>query len=57
VADLFSPRPSSKGGGHQGVGLSIVREILSQWNATILCRSQPGSGTSFQIFLPLEHSV
>lgn len=57
MADLFSPRPSSKGGGHQGVGLSIVREILSRWNATILCRSQPGSGTSFQVFLPLEHSL
>ena len=56
TGDLFSPRASSKGGTHQGVGLSVVREILSQWGATILCRSQPGSGTSFQIFLPLELS-
>ena len=56
AADLFSPRISHKGGTHQGVGLSVVREILTQWGATILCRSQPGSGTSFQIFLPLELS-
>lgn len=56
AADLFSPRPSSKGGGHQGVGLSVVRDILVQWKASILCRSQPGSGTSFQVFVPLEQS-
>lgn len=54
--DLFSARPSSKGGTHQGVGLSVVRDILAQWNASILCRSQSGSGTSFQIFIPLEQT-
>jgi hypothetical protein len=48
------PRASTKGDGHQGVGLTVVREILAQWGATILCRSQPGAGTRFQIFLPLE---
>ena len=50
----FMPRASTKGDGHQGVGLTVVREILAQWGATILCRSQPGAGTRFQIFLPLE---
>lgn len=54
--DLFSARPSTKGGSHQGVGLSVVQDILAQWNASILCRSQSGSGTSFQIFIPLEQS-
>lgn len=54
--DLFSARPSTKGGTHQGVGLSVVRDILTQWNASILCRSQSGSGTSFQLFIPLEQS-
>lgn len=54
LADLFAPRPSTKGGSHQGVGLSVVRDILAQWNASILCRSQSGGGTSFQIFVPLE---
>lgn len=54
--DLFTARPSSKGGSHQGVGLSVVRDILAQWNASILCRSQGGSGTSFQIFIPLEQT-
>ena len=50
----FMPNPSAKGSGHQGLGLSVVREILAQWGATILCRSQPATGTRFQIFLPLE---
>lgn len=56
LADLFSPRPSSKGGGHQGLGLSVVRDILAQSKASIMCRSQPGIGTSFQILVPLDQS-
>lgn len=52
--DPLSPRPSEKGGTHRGVGLSIVREILAKWGATLLCRSQPGTGTSFQVMIPLE---
>ena len=53
LADLFSARPSAKGEGHDGVGLSIVRDIMQQWHGVILCRSQPGSGTSFQLLLPI----
>ena len=56
LADLFSPRPSTKGSGHQGLGLNLVRDILAQWKAALVCRSQPGSGTSFQILLPLDQS-
>lgn len=52
----FMPHASAKGDGHQGLGLTVVREILAQWGATILCRSQPGTGTRFQIFLPLEQN-
>lgn len=55
--DPLSPRPTTKGAGHQGLGLSVVREILAQWNATLLCRTQMGTGTSFQIFIPLEQSA
>jgi signal transduction histidine kinase len=51
---LFEPAPSSKGSAHQGVGLAIVKDILAQSGAYILCRSQPNQGTSFQIFIPLE---
>ncbi|MDX5364414.1 MAG: HAMP domain-containing histidine kinase [Pseudazoarcus pumilus] len=51
--DLFSPQPSRKGGQHQGLGLSITRDILERWQARILCRSQNGVGTSFQLLVPI----
>lgn len=54
LADLFTPRPSTKGSDHDGLGLSIVREIVQQWQGNILCRSQSGTGTSFQLLLPLD---
>jgi len=56
TSNLFAPRPSAKGGNHQGIGLSVVHDILTQWKSSILCRSQSGSGTTFQIFIPLDHS-
>jgi len=51
---LFEPAESTKGGEHQGLGLSIVKDILNEWRAYILCRSQQNQGTSFQLFIPLE---
>jgi len=51
---LFEPANSTKSGDHQGIGLSIVKEILGEWRAYILCRSQQNQGTSFQLFIPLE---
>ncbi len=53
VETLFTAgaRNSDKPGG--GVGLPLVRELVGAVDGTILCRSQPGSGTVFQIYLPL----
>lgn len=53
IETLFNPgaRNSDKPGG--GVGLPLVRELVAAVGGTILCRSQPGSGTVFQIFMPL----
>lgn len=56
LSDLFTPRPSSKSGDHQGLGLAIVNDILTRWHAYILCRSQPGTGTGFQLLVPLAES-
>jgi signal transduction histidine kinase/HD-like signal output (HDOD) protein len=53
LTKLFVPAPSAKAG-HQGVGLSICRELLAAWQSFIVCRSQAGTGTSFQIFIPLD---
>jgi len=49
---LFSPVDSTKGKGHSGLGLSIVKKLLDEMNGTILCRSTIGKGTEFQILLP-----
>ncbi len=54
LTDMFGTGASTKGGAHQGMGLAIVRDILSRWQASIVCRSQAGAGTSFQLFIPVE---
>lgn len=56
LSRLFAAHPSAKGGEHQGLGLSIVNEILGKWHGSILCRSQPGTGTSFQLLVPAKES-
>lgn len=56
MSELFSAQASPKGGAHEGVGLSMVKEILDRHQALLLCRSQAGAGTSFQIFMPLAPS-
>lgn len=49
----FAAGRSTKDGAHRGMGLAIVREILAAWQATVVCRSQPGTGISFQLFIPV----
>jgi signal transduction histidine kinase len=56
LSDLFTPRPSAKSGDHRGLGLAIVGDILTRWHAYLLCRSQPGTGTGFQLLVPLAES-
>jgi signal transduction histidine kinase len=54
---LFLKNHSSKGSGHSGLGLSIVKQLLSEMGGLISCRSQVegegSAGTSFQILIPL----
>lgn len=52
---LFSEPGSDKGGGHEGIGLSIVRDILREIGGYILCRSNPGAGTAIQLFIPVHN--
>jgi putative nucleotidyltransferase with HDIG domain len=49
---LFEPFVSSKGG-HSGLGLSIVFNLIKRFNGSISCDSSPGKGTRFIITLPL----
>ena len=51
--NLFEPYVSTKGGGHSGVGLSVVYNIIKSNGGNITCDSSPDSGTVFKIELPL----
>ena len=53
---IFEPFVSSKGGGHSGLGLSIVLNLINGLNGSIVCQSEEGKGTRFKIELPVEPS-
>ncbi len=48
---LFSPVETTKGGDHAGLGLTIVKNLVSELHGSISCRSSE-KGTSFHILLP-----
>ena len=53
LASLFSPVQTSKGGHHQGLGLSIVHDLIKKDRGLISCRSG-ARGTCFEILLPIR---
>ena len=52
--NLFKPFVSTKNDGHSGLGLSIIQKAVSELGGTISCSSEPGEGTCFTIFFPLN---
>ena len=48
---IFDPFFTTKESGG-GLGLSIVRRLLSDWEGTIRVESEPGRGTEFTVVLP-----
>lgn len=57
MADLFKPVASTKGRGHAGLGLSIVKNLVDELKGRIFCQSNEISGTAFQILLPVTATV
>jgi signal transduction histidine kinase len=51
---IFEPFVSSKGGGHSGLGLSIVFNLINGLNGSIVYQSEEGKGTRFIIELPVK---
>ena len=47
---------TTKPGGN-GIGLSIVQEIVLAHNSTITCASHAGHGTTFRIVFPIDDKV
>lgn len=53
MARIFDPYFTTKGKGQgTGLGLSVIYGIVKSLGGTINCRSIPGQGTTFDIFLP-----
>jgi signal transduction histidine kinase len=53
--DIWAPFVTTKDAG-TGLGLMIVRKIVTAHQGTIEYRSEPGKGTTFQLTLPLAVS-
>ncbi len=51
---IFEPYNSTKKEGHSGLGLSIVKNIVTRINGTIECETTHGTGTVFKIILPVS---
>ena len=49
---LFQAGVSTKGEGHEGIGLTVSESIVRRLGGRILCRSSPGRGTIFGVLLP-----
>lgn len=49
---VFTPFFTTKGSGH-GLGLAAVAGIVEAHHGAITCRSTPGQGTTFSVYLPM----
>jgi signal transduction histidine kinase/HD-like signal output (HDOD) protein len=52
MPNLFSPVESTKGKEHSGLGLTIVKNLVTELSGTISCSSNGERGAEFRILLP-----
>jgi len=55
ASELFDPFVSTKGEGNSGLGLSIVKNLVTQLHGTITCTSDKEKGTTFIIEFPIDY--
>ena len=53
---IFDPMFSTKGGRGTGLGLTIVKQIVSEHGGEVDVKSPGGAGTTFHIKLPVVHA-
>jgi signal transduction histidine kinase len=53
-ARIFEPFFSGKGNGHSGIGLTVVKHVISAHGGQISFSSNPGEGSVFSILMPAE---
>ena len=53
LANIFDVLYSTKGSKGTGIGLAVVRKIISEHNGQIDVQSTPGNGTTFTLRLPI----
>jgi signal transduction histidine kinase len=49
---LFQAGTSTKGAGHEGIGLAVSESVVRRLGGRILCRTSAGRGTIFSVLLP-----
>lgn len=54
---LYQPLGADRKVGHQGLGLSIVSNLVRQLGGQISCATRPGTGTRFTVLLPRPPAV
>ncbi len=47
----------SRANGGSGLGLSIAHSIVQAHNGRIVVSSKPGAGTTFDVYLPMQHQL
>lgn len=52
IKQLFVPVTSNKGKHHEGLGLTIAKNLTEELGGALSCNSSAGKGTSFKIYLP-----
>lgn len=55
LARVFEPFYSTKARGH-GLGLPTTLSIVKEYHGALAVKSEPGKGTTFDVYLPLHHA-